>query len=363
MRVLFQNRSDALAKPGGDTTQMLKTKEGLERLGVQVDLILDASADYRPYDLVHVFNLQTHLETRPHVERAKAAGKPVALSTIWWSFWEYEINRIRRAHWNRLRRLLGTRATIFFFKHWAKRHRPNFENQRWLVHNADVLLPNSAGERDILIADFGLDPGKTRFQVVHNAIDAKIFKDAEPGFFAAQYGLKDFVLCAARIENRKNQLHLILAMKEIDLPLVLIGQPNPNQDDFVSLCRREAERLGSGRVRFIEHLPPDQLASAYAAAKVHALVSWLESPGLATMEAAVAGCNVVTTDRAPVEEYFGNLAWTCDPSSVRSIRRAIQSALAAPRSTALRDKIVKEFTWERAARETLQGYEAILRKK
>ena len=78
------------------------------------------------------------------------------------------------------------------------------------------------------------------------------------------------------------------------------------------------------------------------------------------MEAAVAGCNIVTTDRAPVDEYFGELAWRCDPTSVDSIRRAIQAALAAPRQTRLRDKIISEFTWDKAATETLRAYERML---
>jgi glycosyltransferase involved in cell wall biosynthesis len=361
MRVLFQNRSDAFTKSGGDTTQMRKTAEGLQQLGVEVDVRLEPVTDYSSYDLVHLFNIQTFVDTRQQLERAKAAGKQVALSTIWWRFTEYEIHRIRRPQWNRLQRVMGTALTSLLFERWMRARRPNHDEQSWLLRNADLLLPNSAAERDILIADFKLATASTRFHVIPYGVDATLFQHSNAESFIASHGLREFVVCAARIENRKNQLHLIRAMKEIDAPLVLVGQPNPNQEDYVSLVRAAASELGPGRVHFVEHLRPEALASAYAAAKVHALVSWLESPGLASMEAAVAGCNIVTTDRAPVDEYFGDLAWRCDPSSIRSIRDAIRAALAAPRRTALRDKIISEFTWERAARETLKGYEMILR--
>lgn len=363
MRVLFQNRSDVLTKRGGDTTQMLKTKEGLERLGLQVDVILDPVTDYHAYDLVHLFNIQTFLETRPQLERAKSDGRTVALSTIWWRMTEFEIHRLRRPGWNQLRRVVGTRLAGAMFERWVRARRPHFDAQSWLLRNADVLLPNSNAEAELLMEHFALSRENTHMQVVHNAIDKDIFKGADPQLFASKHGLRDFVVCAGRIENRKNQINLIRAMREIGVPLVLIGQPSPNQEDYVSLCRSLAAKMGTDRVWFIDHLDAKELASAYAAAKVHALVSWLESPGLATMEAAVAGCNVVTTDRAPVDEYFGNLAWRCDPSSVRSIRDAIRAALAAPRQTALRDKIVSDFTWDRAARETLQGYEMALRRR
>src|SRR2546422_501117 len=126
MRVLFQNRSDVLTKQGGDTTQMLKTREGLERLGVKVDLALEPIQDYGPFDLVHLFNIQTFLETRPQMERAKAAGKPVALSTIWWRMNEYEVHRIRRPGWNRLCHLIGTRLTCSLFDCYSRWRRSNF---------------------------------------------------------------------------------------------------------------------------------------------------------------------------------------------------------------------------------------------
>lgn len=362
MKILFQNRSDAYTKFGGDVAQMLKTREGLERLGVKVDVILEPVSDYSQYDLVHLFNIQLFVETRPQMERARAAGKPVALSTIWWSFSEFEVNRIRRPGWNRVRRMLGTPAACFLYERIMRARRPNYRHQQWLVHHADILLPNAEAEAGMVRRDFH-PPKDVLFHVVHNGVDSHLFQGARPEEFFARYGLKDFVLCAARIENRKNQLHLIRAMKDIDVPLVLVGRPNPNQNDYVSFVRAAANELGERRVIFVEHLDQKDLASAYAAAKVHALVSWLESAPLASMEAAVAGCNIVTTDRAAVDEYLGNLAWRCDPSSISSIRDAIRAALAAPRQTALRDKIIREFTWDRAAAETLKGYEKALRRR
>ena len=62
MKVLFQSRKTLYSVPGGDTTQITKTKEYLEKLGVEVDVSLELNPDVSRYDIVHVFNLMRPLE-------------------------------------------------------------------------------------------------------------------------------------------------------------------------------------------------------------------------------------------------------------------------------------------------------------
>jgi hypothetical protein len=216
---------------------------------------------------------------------------------------------------------------------------------------ADVLLPNSEGERDLLVRNFGVSPEKC--VVVCNAVDDTFF-DADPGDFVREYGLSDFVLCVGRIELRKNQHSLLAALKDRDLPVVLIGPAFDRQ--YMEICRANA----SDKVRFIEHIPHDRLPSAYAAARVHVLPSWYDTPGLVSLEAAAAGCNIVSTDRGCTREYFKDMAWYCDPSDVNSIREAVLAAWNAPNSERLRQFVRENYTWQRAAEQTLQGYQQVL---
>ena len=53
------------------------------------------------------------------------------------------------------------------------------------------------------------------------------------------------------------------------------------------------------------------LASAYAAARVFALPSWFETPGLAALEAGLAGCAVAITPYGSTRDYFGDLRAVC----------------------------------------------------
>jgi hypothetical protein len=168
--------------------------------------------------------------------------------------------------------------------------------------------------------------------------------------FVAKYGLRDFVLCVGRVEKKKNQLSLIAAVLPTGIPLVIVGQPNP--EPYLELCRRYA----GNNVHFIPSLSEEELASAYAAAKVHALTSWVELPGLTSIEAAAAGCNIVTTDRGSPPEYFADMAWYCDPARVDSIREAVVAAYGTPRTGKLRERIREHYTWKQAAERTREGY-------
>ena len=67
---------------GGDTVQIEKTKEQLEKLGVEVDISLELEPDLSAYDLVHLTNVTRIQETYVQMQNAKKQGKKVALSTI-----------------------------------------------------------------------------------------------------------------------------------------------------------------------------------------------------------------------------------------------------------------------------------------
>jgi glycosyltransferase involved in cell wall biosynthesis len=91
---------------------------------------------------------------------------------------------------------------------------------------------------------------------------------------------------------------------------------------------------------------------------VHALVSWYDTPGLVSLEAAMAGCRIVTTDRGSAREYFGSTVDYCDPADPESIRRAVVAAWERPKPARdLQRLVYRNYCWERAARATLRGYQ------
>jgi glycosyltransferase involved in cell wall biosynthesis len=367
MKVLFQSRANLFSVPGGDTIQLTKTAEFLRRQGVQVDIATESAPSLAGYDVVHLFNLMRPQEVYVQARRAKKHGCPVALSTIYGLYTEYE----RKAR----RGLAGL----------VLRHTPRWQIERLKViariasngeagygnvmvalqgyktlcgrvaSLADVFLPNSHSEMKRVHADFPVSVQKP-YVAVPNAVDVDVF---DPHGVRVDREVRRFEGCivsAARIEGRKCQLELVEAARDLDVDLVLIGQPAPNHVKYF-----EAVKTAAGpRVHFAGQVGQAQLAQFFAVAKVHALISWMETPGLSSLEAGAMGCNLVATEKGDTRDYFGDQAIYCEPDSVDSIRAAIIRAMGMPRSSGLQQRIRSEYTWQKAAEATRDGYEQAL---
>jgi glycosyltransferase involved in cell wall biosynthesis len=113
------------------------------------------------------------------------------------------------------------------------------------------------------------------------------------------------------------------------------------------------------RTLLIHDLERALLLSAMRAAAVHVLPSWFETAGLTSLEAAAAGCAVVSTDRGYAAAYLEQEAHYCDPGDPGSIRRAVRRALAAGPSERLRQRVLERFTEERSAAEVDRVYRSV----
>jgi glycosyltransferase involved in cell wall biosynthesis len=165
------------------------------------------------------------------------------------------------------------------------------------------------------------------------------------------------VLYVGRIEPRKNLRSLIHACGTSGLPLTVIGGVVPGHEAYAADCRC----AGRGFVRWLAHLDHGDpaLASAYAAARVFALPSWFETPGLAALEAGLAGCAVVVTPFGSPREYFGHQVEYAHPARPRAIARALRRAWKAGTDPELANRIHQNFLWPHVARRTAEVYDQI----
>lgn len=361
MRVLWLVRRTLHSEPGGDTTQILRTADAIRARGVTVDISDDARPDLRGYDLAHLFHLDRLWENTPHVERLSAAGCPFVLSPIWWPSSEFD--RAARAGvqgW--LARTVGSRlyASLRLVQRTAAHvvatrslaaastRMLNFWSAaRALLQAASVILPNSDAERAQIESHFGV---KRPCTVVPNAADATLFRlPDEP---STRVG----VLSVGRIEPRKNQLALIVALRDSDIPLTLVGAAGRYSTPYAEKCRA----IAGPNTRFLPARPPEELAPLYHRALIHACTSWYETPGLVNLEAALCGCAIVATPGGCTREYLGSDAEYADPAEPGSIRVAIQAAMRRGPAPGLAARIRHEFSWENAAKRTLGAYSAAL---
>ncbi len=368
MKVLFQTRSTLFTVPGGDTTQVLKTKEFLEINGVKVDISLDAEPDLTGYDMVHVFNLMEPQEIYLQVMNAVKQKVPVALSTIYGLYTEFDL-KARGGLLGFINNVVGPRKAEYVKRvikifirgqfnkgSWVFITRGYLRLQKKLCRHVAVFLPNSQSEMDRVIADMGLK--SPTFVVVPNSVDINLFNKVEENEEFAEY--KGCVLCAAKIDGRKNQLNLIRAMKKLPYKLVLAGKASKNSMYYYKKCLKEAD---SNQVIFLGQIPHDKLPALYKQAKVHALISWMETPGLVSLEAAYAGCNIVATLKGDTYDYFENYATYCEPDNVDSITKAIESAYLKDYNPSFKQKITNQYNWGVTALKTIEGYNKVFQNK
>ena len=336
--------------PGGHRTQLDQTCRYLQALEVDAVVSFEEWPDLSRYDLVHGFGLGP-----AEIRRCRQAGLPVVLSTIYWGrFHTSGQHQARKPldvwkHRGRMGLVLLRSALQGQHMEKCEAFVEELQNQRVAYEMADLLLPNSEMEARTIQAELGVT---TPYCVVPNAVDPAIFQiSMEPPVE------RNHVLFAGRFEPHKNQLGLIEAMRSSDLPVIFVGHPHPDHPAYYEQCKRRATK----NMTILPGVPHEQLAPLYTAAKVHVLPSWSETTGLVSLEAALCGCNIVTTERGYTREYFQDLAWYCNPADPHSIRRAIEDAYHTPFRAELKERVLDNFTWEHTARATLKGYKMLQR--
>lgn len=158
--------------------------------------------------------------------------------------------------------------------------------------------------------------------------------------------------------------------------------PNKNLPRLLEAWTRARREHGlARRLLIVGRLPPslpvpegvvttgwledDVLAAALAGADALVFPSLYEGFGLPVLEAMSAGVPVLCSDRTAIPEVAGDAALYFDPENVGAIASAIARADADP---ALRARLAAagraraaEFSWKRAAGETLAIYRRVLR--
>ena len=338
MKVCFLAQQSVGMVAGGPLVQLRETARYLPGSGVEVGFF-DQWNDFprEEYDLVHIFG--ANFMSYDIAMRLRQFGIPYVVSSIFYTMHSPSYIRFT----SRIADLAGK-----FFR--GVRTDYGFTGE--VCRSARMVLPNTHAEADIVEKGFGV-PG-SQIQVVPNGVHER-FADADPGLFTEEYGVKGFVLNVGHIgSKRKNVLNLIRAMKEVDAPLVLIGKIQDGP--YARQCVEEARR--NPRITIIDGLSNNSplLASAYAACKVFALPSFFETPGIAALEAALAGAAIVITPHGGTRDYFGDEAHYVDPRSPSSIARGIKKGLVQPAQDGLQERIAREFIWQRVAEKTAAVY-------
>ena len=342
MRICLATYQAVMMLKGGPRTQILRSKAELEQQGVRVSLFNSWKEFHRSsFDLVHLFgaNIGTyHLAREIH-----KLGIPIVLSPIFYT----------RHSSDYVRWVVRTGNLVKRFSRgiWTD-YGMMAEMSSW----ATLVAANTVAEATLFVEGMGVPEDKIR--IVPNGVEPR-FEKAKPSLFRKTYGEEKFILSVGHIgPERKNIYRLIRALEGVNHPAFIVGriEDTPAGRQCLELARKNP------RITILESIDHDSdlLASAYAACDVFVLPSQFETPGIAALEAGLAGAKIVITPHGGTKEYFGDLAEYIDPYSVKSIREGIQIALIKNKDRRLHDRITKDYLGSNVAEQLRSVYETVV---
>jgi len=236
------------------------------------------------------------------------------------------------------------------------------------VRRADHIIAVSESTKKDTMQLLGVPERK--ISVIHeaaNPIYKQLDREEARRRLAETYELPEhFILFVSTLEPRKNITALLQAYYQLiddyKLPhkLVLAGRKGWLFDDVfntVSRLKIEDDCIFLGRVP-LEHLP-----YLYNAAEALVHPAFYEGFGLPPLEAMACGTPVVVSNVSALPEIVGDAGLLADPNDVEELEVAIYRALT---DTDLRETMIERglkraalFSWERAARETLEVYRQV----
>lgn len=216
----------------------------------------------------------------------------------------------------------------------------------WVKHEADrIIVPSLSAMEDLV--EFGVGESKIRVIPESNSVtksDPEDVVDVKRKYkISGRYILSIGSSFYKNIENSIKAFELGSAGK--DLKLVVIGR----QSNTYIRERRN--------IRFTGFVSDREYAALCTGAEALLFPSLYEGFGIAILDAFSCGTPVITSDIASMPEVAGDAAVLVDPTKVESIAEGIGKVLRGPKGYIEKGyKRVKEFSWEKTAKMTLDVY-------
>jgi glycosyltransferase involved in cell wall biosynthesis len=255
--------------------------------------------------------------------------------------------------------------------------------RRWWVAYLKALMPSAIrsaaavicgsehAKRDI-VSTYGIASDKVcvvPYGVDHQRFHPGVVLDAAWG---KELGLRDgYVLHVGTLSYRKNIPTLLRAFarlrslgKGAARQLVLAGQEISGLQGAAEI-RETIRQLGlADSVVFTGRVPDERLAGLYARASVFVMPSLYEGFGFPILESMAVGTPVVASSTSSLPEVGGDAAVFIPAMDEHALATAIADIISNPSLTEqLRRKGLRraqQFSWERAASETIAVYRHIV---
>ncbi|HEX7588463.1 MAG TPA: glycosyltransferase family 1 protein, partial [Anaerolineae bacterium] len=225
--------------------------------------------------------------------------------------------------------------------------------------------------RDI-VRHLGIDA--TRVYVVYLAASPEYRPVADTSAVRRKYALPEkYLLYLGGFDQRKNVRVIIEAFARLSefyergYRLVLAGVNLGMDSILFPNPQRIARQAGlpDEAIQFLGWVDEGDKPALYSGAAVFMFASLYEGFGLPPLEAMACGVPVVSSNASSLPEVVGDAGIYVSPDDVAGWAKAMHTVLTdGARQAAMRERGLaraKEFSWERAARETFAVYQSVVR--
>lgn len=333
MKIAFLFNRIRLSLGDGIVSQALTWKRILEDRGHQVDLADGWHfLDYAQYDIVQMFGKPINLLY--DIRGVQMKTKNIVIAPIFDKDPNYSFS---------------TYKLLSYFGSERLRTYNNFYALRKARELVKGCLVRSQYEKEVMMNVFGFGADQCKVVMLSNGTDGVSYSSER----------ENFCLHISRLGMPgKNVKRLIEAAEKYQFRLVLGGMLKESEKEAFDSWLK-----GNHHVEYLGFLSEQKKRELCMKAKVFALPSFVEGVGLAALEAATLGCDIVITNIGGPKEYYDGLAKTVDPYSVDEIGRAVRFFLDGNSfQPALSEHIDENFSDDRTASRLEKTYLEIINK-
>jgi len=277
---------------------------------------------------------------------------------------------VLRPHFHPLR-VRGAKDVLVFHDLSFARYPGFFSRRKRLWHwlhdpmgqalRADRVIAVSESTKRDIVELFGVPEEKVR--VAYSGLDPQYREDIKEGEMkrvGEKYGLeKRFVLFVGTVEPRKNVAGLIRAFGMLkrrsgtkDVELIIAGGKGWLPGGVEKALQESPAR---DAIRFLGHVPQEDMPPLYRLASVFAFPSFFEGFGFPPLEAQASGVPVVASLNGGLSEVLKESAESVSPGEDKDIADGLERVLSDKgRAESLVRKgreNVRRFDWSRTAEE------------
>lgn len=201
------------------------------------------------------------------------------------------------------------------------------QKYRYAAKNADIVVAISEQTKKDLVSFYNIPEEK--IQVIYQGCDP-VFKspktEIQKETIRQKYRLpQEFILNVGTIEPRKNALQIVKAIKDLEIPLIIIGKKTSYTDEIERYIH--AHNLQQ-KVIILQGVSTEDLSTIYKMSSLFVYPSQFEGFGIPIIEALYSGNPVITTKSGVFPEAAGPDSFYIDPQNIDELKHGISTVLS-----------------------------------